>query len=600
MSVEALVAGIPWTFESFPEYLDAVERRRRALNVGAHVRPHAAAALRPGRGGDRTGRHPRPRSARCGASWGRGSTPAPSASPPPVRPPTPGACGQPVPSRLADLSESDASAEPLAERGKRHVRRSTPGPTSASRNSPSCQSTPGGRSPGRRWSRNSQRDVGVCSTWPSARAAARSSRRSPVGRSSPGHPGRSGAARERCRLRRSWPSPTPNGPVYRDPPWRARARPGRGQWGASWDNVTVQETRRARRAPRRPPLGELAAQRGVDPLDVCRDLALADDLATRFRIVMINDDEEQLAALLAKSFACSAFPTPARTPASSATPCFAPTFSSTGSASSACCSLEDAVWRLTGHPAPVFGIAGRGRVAPGGSPIWSPSTRRRWAWAASSASRDLPAGADRLVARSHGLHQVWINGEPVTDDGKDVGTRPGRARSATAGRPPGRTVEPRARGDIMEIPRIISVDDHVIEPAHVWQEYLPARRSARPGPHRSGAGTAALRAASHGVPGDDPNGYWADCWSYADTPFPADRRLRGGQLSPGPGAQQRRALRGHPARLLRPSARLADMDRNHTDASLCFPTFPRSAGRRSSSAATVTSRWPASGPTTTG
>jgi hypothetical protein len=26
----------------------------------------------------------------------------------------------------------------------------------------------------------------------------------------------------------------------------------------------------------------------------------------------------------------------------------------------------------------------------------------------------------------------------------------------------------------MEIPRLISVDDHVIEPAHVWQENLPA------------------------------------------------------------------------------------------------------------------------------
>jgi N-acyl-D-aspartate/D-glutamate deacylase len=39
---------------------------------------------------------------------------------------------------------------------------------------------------------------------------------------------------------------------------------------------------------------------------------------------------------------------------------------------------------------------------------------------------DLPAGADRLVARSHGLHKVWINGESVTDDGKDGGMRPGR------------------------------------------------------------------------------------------------------------------------------------------------------------------------------
>jgi hypothetical protein len=37
---------------------------------------------------------------------------------------------------------------------------------------------------------------------------------------------------------------------------------------------------------------------------------------------------------------------------------------------------------------------------------------------------DLPAGADRLVARSHGLHQVWVNGELVGDGGQ--GPRPGR------------------------------------------------------------------------------------------------------------------------------------------------------------------------------
>ena len=27
----------------------------------------------------------------------------------------------------------------------------------------------------------------------------------------------------------------------------------------------------------------------------------------------------------------------------------------------------------------------------------------------------------------------------------------------------------------MELPKIISVDDHVVEPAHVWQSWLPER-----------------------------------------------------------------------------------------------------------------------------
>ena len=37
MSVDALAAGIPWTFETFPEYLDAVERQQTRLNVAAMI-----------------------------------------------------------------------------------------------------------------------------------------------------------------------------------------------------------------------------------------------------------------------------------------------------------------------------------------------------------------------------------------------------------------------------------------------------------------------------------------------------------------------------------------------------------------------------------
>src|SRR5437660_7323763 len=37
MSVEALEAGIPWTFETFPEYLDALESAPTRLNVAAMI-----------------------------------------------------------------------------------------------------------------------------------------------------------------------------------------------------------------------------------------------------------------------------------------------------------------------------------------------------------------------------------------------------------------------------------------------------------------------------------------------------------------------------------------------------------------------------------
>jgi N-acyl-D-amino-acid deacylase len=37
----ALAEGLTWQWESFPEYMDALERTPRALDVGVHM-PHAA------------------------------------------------------------------------------------------------------------------------------------------------------------------------------------------------------------------------------------------------------------------------------------------------------------------------------------------------------------------------------------------------------------------------------------------------------------------------------------------------------------------------------------------------------------------------------
>src|SRR6187455_3358345 len=51
----ALAEGLPWDWETFPEYLDSVERRPHVVDVGAHV-PHAAlrAYVMGERGADHT------------------------------------------------------------------------------------------------------------------------------------------------------------------------------------------------------------------------------------------------------------------------------------------------------------------------------------------------------------------------------------------------------------------------------------------------------------------------------------------------------------------------------------------------------------------
>src|ERR1700730_8068320 len=69
----------------------------------------------------------------------------------------------------------------------------------------------------------------------------------------------------------------------------------------------------------------------------------------------------------------------------------------------------------------------------------------------------------------------------------------------------------------MELPKIISVDDHVVEPAHVWQTWLPEKyREKGPRVERKRWGAFRLtKGAKYEMP-EDPEGEWGDAWIYED------------------------------------------------------------------------------------
>jgi N-acyl-D-aspartate/D-glutamate deacylase len=176
-----------------------------------------------------------------------------------------------------------------------------------------------------------------------------------------------------------------------------------------------------------PTLAKLAAERGVDPLDVMVDLGLAEDLATRFRVTMINDAESQIAELLSHprlmvGLSDAGAHTSQLCDANYATHLLARFVRELGAIS-----LETGVWRLTGHPATVYGLAGRGVIEPGAhadlvafDPTTVGTTR-------AERVHDFPGGADRLVARSTGIEHVWVAGTAVRRAGADLeGVRPGR------------------------------------------------------------------------------------------------------------------------------------------------------------------------------
>ena len=145
------------------------------------------------------------------------------------------------------------------------------------------------------------------------------------------------------------------------------------------------------------------------------------------------------------------------------------------------------------------------------------------------------------------------------------------------------TTEPTTQptvGGAIDLPLIVSVDDHVVEPAHVWQRWLPAKhRDAGPRVERRGIGSMRHVGGGSYEQTFDDDGPQADCWIYEDLVYIHKRHVAAVgfdrddmSMSPITYDEMRDGC-------YEPKARLADMDINHVEASLCFPTFPRFCGQ---------------------
>ena len=130
-----------------------------------------------------------------------------------------------------------------------------------------------------------------------------------------------------------------------------------------------------------------------------------------------------------------------------------------------------------------------------------------------------------------------------------------------------------------ELPKIISVDDHVIEPPHVWTDRLPSKYAGI-GPRVERKSVSNLKFNGTTYTFDlDPEGRVADFWVYEDLLMPHRRIIAAAgfpvdevTLTPitydemRPGCYEQKG-------------RLEDMDTNWVEASLSFPTFPRFCGQ---------------------
>jgi N-acyl-D-aspartate/D-glutamate deacylase len=210
--------------------------------------------------------------------------------------------------------------------------------------------------------------------------------------------------------------------AYADAAWRARAAVDleHAPMKPRWEACAVSESERFPELIGRT-VDELARERGATPLDVLCELSLAEDLTTRFRIAIVNDDVEAVASLLTMERTVLGL---SDAGAHVGQLCDAPLYTDllgNWVRDRGVMSLEAAVRKVSGEAADLFGFVRRGYLRPGDWAdvcVFDPDTvgpgpLRR--------VRDFPAGAERLTAEEPtGLRHVLVNGTPIRLDGVQV------------------------------------------------------------------------------------------------------------------------------------------------------------------------------------
>ncbi len=209
-------------------------------------------------------------------------------------------------------------------------------------------------------------------------------------------------------------------PGFRDAVRNELSKPAHFRlFNGEWDKVHVVQARRKDAEQRS--IAQLARAAGKDALDAMLDLALEEDLDTVFSALLLNSDEEAVGRMLRH---------PASLVSLSDAGAHLTFFNDAGFGlhllghwvrERGVLPLEDAVRKLTSHPAGVFGIEGRGALKPGYHAdllLFDPATVHR---GPKQRVFDLPGGHPRLTTPALGVEGVWVNGVRLSG-----GARPGR------------------------------------------------------------------------------------------------------------------------------------------------------------------------------
>ena len=222
-----------------------------------------------------------------------------------------------------------------------------------------------------------------------------------------------------------------------DPAVRETLRRGAEEQGAGplkgltrWAQIRVEETFEAANEEwRGRTIGEIAAERGVDPFDALLDLSLSEDLRTSFSSPTEGQTDPESWRMRADSWKDPRTVVGASDAGAHLdmmdTFAFTTQLLGRGMREMGLISVEEAIRQLTDVPARLYGMKQRGRLEQGWHADLVVFDADRVGKGPTYTRFDLPAGAARLYADAEGIDHVFVNGVEIVRDGEQTGARPG-------------------------------------------------------------------------------------------------------------------------------------------------------------------------------
>jgi N-acyl-D-aspartate/D-glutamate deacylase len=217
---------------------------------------------------------------------------------------------------------------------------------------------------------------------------------------------------------------------------RQRRRPGVPGRYVVWSSIFVSRAALDKnRGLEGRPLTVLAKEQGKHVADVMLDLAVEEKLGTEFQLRTRSVEEETALVEMVKRG--HALPSQSDAGAHLNT-----NFCTAGESTYVLAewvrerqlmSVEDAIRRMTFQPARILGLHDRGLVREGLVADLMVFDLARIGVKEDEASDDGPSGAQRRVQRADGVHHVVVGGQVVLDHGRHTGALPGRV--IRSGRP---------------------------------------------------------------------------------------------------------------------------------------------------------------------